>query len=421
MWQIVQRLIENRPHRALGSGVLVAAVFLAGCRGEHPTAGIRDADLEQQAVRLARETLIVDTHVDLPDRLTRNDEDISVQTEKGHFDYVRARAGGLDAPFMSIYISADHQDAGDAKAHADELIDMVEGFEKKWPDKFAVARSTQDVLRDFERGVVSLPMGMENGAPIEDDLSNLEHFYNRGIRYITLTHSKNNQFCDSSYDDEDTWGGLSPSGRQLIAEMNRIGIMIDVSHVSDEAFYEVMELSRTPVIASHSSCRHFTPDFERNMDDRMIRALASQGGVIQITFGALFLTKTANEQAQKAEDAVDQYLENHGLTDDDAAYEEQQERYWAEHPRTEVTIGDLVDHFDHVVALVGIDHVGIGSDFEGVAWLPVGLEDASAFPSLIEELLRRGYAEEDIRKILSENLMRVWREVERYAAAPPGA
>jgi len=243
MWQIVQQLIESRPHRALGFGVLVAAVFLAGCRGEHPTAGIRGADLEQQAVRLARETLIVDTHVDLPDRLTRNDEDISVQTEKGHFDYVRARAGGLDAPFMSIYISADHQDAGNAKAHADELIDMVEGFEKKWPDKFAVARSTQDVLRDFERGVVSLPMGMENGAPIEDDLSNLEHFYNRGIRYITLTHSKNNQFCDSSYDDEDTWGGLSPSGRQLIAEMNRIGIMIDVSHVSDEAFYEVMELS----------------------------------------------------------------------------------------------------------------------------------------------------------------------------------
>jgi len=398
--------------------MLVAAVLFAGCRGEHPTADTPGADLEQQSVRLARETLIVDTHVDLPDRLNRNPEDISAQTGNGHFDYVRAKAGGLNAPFMSIYVSADHQEAGDAKAHADALIDMVEGFEEAWPDKFAVARSTQDVLRNFERGIISLPMGLENGAAIEDDLANLEHFYNRGIRYITLTHSKNNQFCDSSYADEDTWGGLSPLGRQLIAEMNRIGIMIDVSHVSDEAFYEVMELSKTPVIASHSSCRHFTPGFERNMDDRMIRALASNGGVIQITFGAAFLTETANEQAQKAWDTVDQYLEDHGLTGDEAAYEEQQERYWAEHPRTEVNIGDLVDHFDHVVALVGIDHVGIGSDFEGVAWLPVGMEDASALPNLIEEFLRRSYTEEDIRKILSGNLLRVWREVEQYAAGP---
>jgi membrane dipeptidase len=293
---------------------------------------------------------------------------------------------------------------------------MVEGFEKQWPDQFALARSTGDVRRNFERGVISLPMGMENGAPIEGDLANLEHFYDRGIRYITLTHSKNNQICDSSYDEEDTWGGLSPFGRQVVAAMNRIGIMIDISHVSDEAFYEVMELSNTPVIASHSSCRHFTPGFERNMDDDMIRALASKGGVIQINFGAAFLTKTANEQTLVAWDVLDQYLEEHGLSDDDPAYEKQQELYWAEHPRTEVGVGDLVDHFDHVRSLVGIDHIGIGSDFDGVTWLPAGLEDASRFPALIEELLRRGYTDDDIRKILSGNLMRVWSEVERYAA-----
>jgi membrane dipeptidase len=412
---VLQQLFDNRSRWTL-RGVLMAGLFLVSCAGEYTTPERRGADLERRAVQLARETLLVDAHVDVPDRLNRNDEDISVRTGTGHFDYVRAREGGLDAPFMSIYVSAEHQEAGDAKAYAERLIDMVEGFEEKWPDKFAVARSTQDVQRNFERGIISLPMGMENGAPIEDDLSNLEYFYDRGIRYITLAHSKNNQICDSSYDEEDTWGGLSPFGRRVIAEMNQLGMLIDISHVSDEAFYEVMALSRTPVIASHSSCRHFTPGFERNMSDEMIRGLASKGGVIQINFGGAFLTKTANQQALKAWAVLDEYLEKHGLSGDDPAYDEQQELYWAEHSRTEVSIGDLVDHFDRVVSLVGIDHVGIGSDFDGVSWLPVGLEDVSTFPSLIEELLRRGYTDEDIRKILSGNLMRVWSEVERHAA-----
>ncbi len=223
--------------------MLIAAAVLASCSSQHGTPDAAGADLAQQAVRIARETLVVDTHVDVPDRLNRNDADISVRTDDGHFDYVRAREGGIDAPFMSIYVSAEHQEAGDAKAHAEKLIDMVEGFEQKWPDAFAVARSTQDVRSNFERGVISLPMGMENGAPIEDNLGNLEYFYGRGIRYITLTHSKNNLICDSSYDEEDTWGGLSPFGRLVVAEMNRVGIMIDISHVSDEAFYEVMKAS----------------------------------------------------------------------------------------------------------------------------------------------------------------------------------
>ncbi|MEE9230649.1 MAG: dipeptidase [Acidobacteriota bacterium] len=400
---------------SVGAGMLMAGVILMSCGGGVPDSG--EADLKQRAKQLAREMLIVDTHVDIPDRINRSAEDISIRTEKGHFDYPRAKQGGLDAPFMSIYVSADHQEAGDAKAYAEKLIDMVEGFEEKWPDKFAVARSSRDVLEHFERGIISLPMGLENGAPIENDLANVEHFYNRGIRYITLTHSKNNQICDSSYDDEDTWGGLSPFGREVVAEMNRVGIMVDISHVSDEAFYEVMEVSKTPAIASHSSCRYFTPGFERNMNDEMIRALAAKGGVIQINFGATFINETANEQGTEAWDTVEKYLEDHGLTEDDTAYEEQNEKYWAEHPRTEVTLGDVVDHIDHVVSLVGIDHVGIGSDYDGVTWLPVGLEDASTFPGLIEELLRRNYIEDDIRKILSGNLMRVWSEVERYAAA----
>jgi membrane dipeptidase len=391
------------------AGALLIVALLAGACGEDEVA--------LNAQRIAQETLVVDGHVDIPDRISRHPEDISVLTERGHFDYVRAKKGGLDAPFMSIYVSAEIDEAGDAREHADKLIDLVESFETRWPDKFAVARSTQDVRRNFERGVISLPMGLENGAPLEDDLSSLGHFYDRGIRYITLTHSKNNLICDSSYDEEDTWGGLSPFGRVVVTEMNRYGVMIDISHVSDEAFYEVMELSKTPVIASHSSCRRFTPGFERNMDDDMIRALAKNGGVIQINFGSGFIDQVANEQTTAAWDAVDATLEERGLLDDDAAYEEEMERYWSEHPRAEINVGHVADHIDHVVALVGIDHVGIGSDFDGVSWLPTGLEDASMLPNLIAELLRRGYSEENIGKILSENLMRVWSQVEEYAAA----
>jgi membrane dipeptidase len=403
-----QREIERAVSFA---SALLTVTLLASACGEDEVA--------LNAQRIARETLIVDTHVDIPDRISRHPEDISVLTDRGHFDYVRAKKGGLDAPFMSIYVSADIDEAGGARAHADKLIDLVESFEARWPEKFAVARSTRDVRRNFERGVISLPMGMENGAPIEDDLSSLGHFYDRGIRYITLTHSKNNQICDSSFDEEDTWVGLSPFGRVVVTEMNRYGVMIDISHVSDEAFYEVMELSKTPVIASHSSCRRFTPGFERNMDDDMIRTLAENGGVIQINFGAGFIEQVANEQTTAAWDTVDASLEEKGLTDDDAAYEEEMDRYWSEHPRTEIDVGHVADHFDHVVALVGIDHVGLGSDFDGVSWLPTGLEDASMLPNLIAELLRRGYSEEDVRKILSENLMRVWSQVEESAAAHP--
>ncbi len=403
--------------QALFAGMMIGSVALLGCGrgGEAPDSGI--ADLKNQAAQLAREALIVDTHVDVPYRMLKDEEDISIRSGKGHFDYPRAKEGGLGAAFMSIYIPASYQETGGAKAHAEELIDMVEGFEKKWPGKFAIARSTGDVRRHFDRGLISLPMGMENGAPIEDDLSNVEYFYNRGIRYITLTHSKNNQICDSSYEEEKKWKGLSPFGRELIAEMNRAGIMVDISHVSDEAFYEVMELSRAPVIASHSSCRHFTPGFERNMSDDMIRMLASKGGAIQINFGSTFINEAANEQSQQAWETVGDYLEEHDLSWEAPEADEQMDLYWAEHPRVEVSLGEVVDHIDHVVSLVGIDHVGIGSDFDGVSSLPKDLEDVSKLPNLIEELLRRGYAEDDILKILSGNLMRVWSEVESYASS----
>jgi membrane dipeptidase len=247
--------------------------------------------LRSKAQKLAQQFIIVDTHIDAPYRLRMKWEDISQRTKDGEFDFVRAKQGGLNAPFMSIYIPAEYEKKGGAKALADTLIDMVEKFARDWPTQCAVARSAADVTKQFKRGVISLCMGMENGSPIEHDMANVQYFFDRGIRYITLAHARDNHISDSSYDTTHVWRGLSFFGRRLITEMNRVGIMVDVSHISDAAFYEVMNVTKAPVIASHSSCRFFTPGFERNMSDEMITILARQGGVIQINFGSSFLSK----------------------------------------------------------------------------------------------------------------------------------
>lgn len=399
------------------AGVLlpVAMIGLLACGDGAPQPAGEDA--AARAARLARELLIVDTHVDVPYRLMEKMEDISVRTGSGDFDYPRARAGGLDAPFMSIYVPAEYQETGGARDYANRLIDMVEKFESEWPDKFAIARSPADVHRLFAQGIIALPLGMENGAPIEDDLANVAYFQRRGIRYITLTHAKNNQICDSSYEKERKWNGLSPFGREVVKEMNRVGIMIDVSHLSDATVRQVLELSSAPVIASHSSCRKFTPGWERNMDDELIRLLARNGGVIQINFGSAFLLAAANRQSVKMWDDLRLFREENGLVPDHPRVKEFRDRYLEDSPQIYASISDVVDHIDHVVQLVGVDHVGFGSDFDGVGdSLPAGLKDVSGYPNLIRALLERGYSEDDIRKICGDNLLRVWTEVERIAA-----
>ncbi len=314
---------------------------------------------------------------------------------------------------MSIYIPAKYQKSGGAKALADSLIDMVYGFTEKWPDKFAVATSVSDVHRHFTQGKISLPMGMENGAPIEGNLKNVKYFYSRGIRYITLTHAKNNHICDSSYDDEPKWNGLSPFGEKVVREMNRVGIMIDVSHITDSTFYDVMELTEAPVVATHSSCRHFTPDWERNMSDEMIRALAENGGVICINFGSAFLNSDYRGGWKQAREEIDSHLIEHNIQEGSKEAVEYHTQYRREHPKG--IVEDVADHIDHVVRLVGVDHVGFGSDFDGVMFLPEGLQDVSQYPNLIYELLKRGYSEEDIEKMCGSNMLRVWSKVEKVA------
>ena len=369
-----------------------------------------------KAQKLAQQYIIIDTHIDVPYRLKMKFEDISKLTPDGNFDYVRAKQGGLNAPFMSIYIPAEYEKTGGGKQLADTLIDMVVKFSKDWPKQFAVAKSVQDVTTQFKRGVVSLCMGIENGTPIEHDLKNVQYFYDRGIRYITLAHALSNHISDSSYDTTHVWRGLSFFGRRLVAEMNRVGIMVDVSHITDDAFYEVMNVTKTPVIASHSSCRFFTPGFERNMSDDMIKLLAKNGGVIQINFGSSFLRedyqKLENEQGKE----VMTYFKEHHLKFGDPDAETYLKQYRKDHPVTFADVTDVANHIDHVVKLVGVDYVGVGSDFDGVGdSLPTGLKDVSMYPNLIYELLKRGYVDKDIQKICGGNLLRVWSEVEQRA------
>ncbi len=393
--------------------LLVAALLVNGC-GQNEA-----VDLAGRAQQIAESSIIVDTHVDVPYRLNSVPADISNSTDDGDFDYPRAVAGGLNAPFMSIYTPAELESEGRSKEVADSLITMVEEIVENAPDKFAIARSVADVRRQFESGLMSLPMGMENGSPIEGDLSNLRHFYDRGIRYITLTHSLSNHISDSSYDENRQWNGISEFGVRVVREMNRLGIMVDVSHVSDEAFWQILDVSEAPVIASHSSARHFTPGFERNMSDDMIVALARDGGVIQINFGSTFLTRESRDYDELRSAARKEYLVEHPELKEADIYRSYAKSYAEEHgPFPYASLDDVLDHFDHVVALVGIDHVGIGSDFDGVGdSLPTGLKNVSQYPNLIRGLLERGYSEADIRKLLGENLLRVWQAVEDYAGA----
>jgi membrane dipeptidase len=376
-----------------------------------------------KAVRLAHQYIIADGHIDLPWRLSLSNyradgdnRDMPISSDEGDFDYKRAKEGGLSAPFMAVYIPASFQDdLASAKVEADTLIDMIHGIIAAHPDKFAKGDSPAQIEKNFSQGLISLPIGLENGAPVMH-LHDVQYFFDRGVRYITLTHSKDNHICDSSYDSSHTWGGLSPFGKDLIAEMNKIGMIIDVSHVSDQAFYQVMKLSDAPVLATHSSCRSFTPGWERNMDDDMIRLLARKDGAILINFGTDFLDGGIAAKRKVFRTELDQRLSVAGLKAEEPAAKEIIGEVKAKHPGIYADVSHVADHIDHVRKIAGIDHIGIGSDFDGLGdSLPTGLKDVSQYPNLIAELLKRGYSDEDIEKICYLNVWRVWSKVNELA------
>ena len=380
-----------------------------------------ESKISLNADEIAQDSLILDSHIDVPYRLWSQHlegleiDDISGPTN-GDFDFIRARKGGLNVPFFSIYLPASTEEDGTSHKMANDLIDMVEDIVTLYPEKFLLIKSVDDLSSLTNKNIVGIALGMENGAPIEGDLSRVEYYYDRGIRYITLTHSKTNHISDSSYDENIQWHGLSEFGKTLIEEMNRVGLMIDISHVNDEAFYQAIELSQVPVIASHSSLRHFTPGFERNVNDAMLNKLAEKGGVLQINFGSSFISQRPRDYL----DLMNNFLElkfgqnREGVSEE--VINEARKEFFSKNKYPYATLDEVLDHFDRVINLVGVDHVGIGSDYDGVGdTLPIGLKDVSSYPNLIEGFLERGYSREDIDKILGGNLIRVWKEVEEYA------
>jgi len=378
------------------------------------------AQATDAARALAQDAIVVDTHIDAPGILLDKWSDLGVRADDREFDYPKAREGGLDVAFMSIYTSAGQDDDGSAWGVANAMIDGMEALAHRHPDKFAILVSPKDVQRLREGGRVLLPLGMENGAPIGDRLENLKFFFDRGVRYITLAHSANNRIADSSYTLEKKWNGLSPFGREVVKEMNRLGIMVDVSHLGDASALEAIRLSSVPVIASHSAFRHFTSDFERNISDELAEAVAARGGVVQVPFGTAFIDPASAADTQAHFRAINDFHRRNAQLKAEGKPEESRKAFdeaWdAAHPPHGSTLAQVLDQIDYGVKLIGVDHVGIGSDFDGVGGeLPDELKTVADFPNLVAGLQARGYADDDIRKILGGNLLRVWGEVEAGA------
>jgi len=367
---------------------------------------------ELTGAQLVRRLMLIDTHIDVPYRLECDPVDLGRRSLRGDFDYPRAVEGGLDAAFVAVYVPSEEQEIAQARPFADRLIDRVEGLVRENPDKFELVTSAENLTAAVGRGKIALALGLENGAPLGTDSKGLEHFHARGVRYVTLTHARPNQICDSSYAEERPWNGLSSFGRELIPAMNAMGMMVDVSHVSDAAFEQVVDISTSPVVATHSSCRHFTPGWERNLSDEMIHALAATGGLVQVTFGSSFLRDDYRLAVEGLRAEVTRFCAERGLDESSSEADAFLSEQKAERPLPLATVEHVVDHIDHVVGLVGIEHVGLGSDFDGVGdSTPLGLRDVSGYPNLLSALVRRGYTLADLEKICAGNLLRVWREI----------
>ena len=337
--------------------------------------------------RVLATTPLVDGHNDLPWEI-RNSAAMDVAAydlrtaTAGHTDIPRMRAGGVGAQFWSVYVPFGAVEEGAARVQLEE-IDIARQIIDRYPDHFELALSASDVERIFGAGRIASMLGMEGGHAIENSLGALRAFYDLGVRYMTLTHGGTIDWLDSAT-DEPRHGGLAPFGVEVVREMNRLGMLVDLSHVSPEGMADVLDIAEAPVIFSHSSARALT-DHPRNVPDEILRRMPENGGVVMVTFVPSFVS----EEVRTFEGPTDY--------------------------APKATLADVADHIDHVRAVAGIDHVGIGSDFDGISSTPVGLEDVSTFPALLEELSRRGWTEEELRKLAGENLLRAWREAETAA------
>ena len=350
---------------------------------------------------------VLDSHCDTPSQILRL-RDLSLDNDHAHVDFPKLRRGKVDGAFFALYVPASLKGA-EAEAYALKLLENLRRSVAENAGTAAFACSAEDALTNKAKGLFSVFMGLENGSPIGEDLGKLDSFFNAGVRYVTLCHSADNQICDSCTPGTQTWNGLSPFGRSLVRRMNDIGMLVDVSHISDKSFYDVMKYSKAPVAATHSCCRSLA-SHPRNMTDEMIRVLASNDGVIQINFYPVFL-----------DDGFRRALSGSGLQEEgekiEAAFianpsDESKRRAWYEIIDSLCRLARpsykrVVDHIDHAVEIAGIDHVGIGSDFDGIEVTPEGLEDVSRLGLIFEEMKARGYSDSDIEKVSGGNFLRL--------------
>lgn len=391
----------------------VAACFLLLTAG-----GAGQAPVSDRAASLHRRALVLDTHADTPQRLLFDKAfDLGRRDADGHVDIPRMREGGLDAVFFSIWMPSTLTGPPAVKRSL-RLIDSVHEALRRSSKDLSLATGVAEVRKAVADGKVAILMGMEGGHMIDDDLGVLRMYARLGVRYLTLTHFLNNNWADSST-DKPRHNGLTAFGRDVVRELNRLGVMVDISHVSDKTFYDALGVTKAPVIASHSSCRVIS-DHPRNMSDDMMRALAKNGGVMMINFESSFLDQAYRDAMRAANrDVTAEPAEVKACGDNAACKILMENRLNREAMRSgklpKVTWEKIVDHIDHAVKVAGIDHVGLGSDFDG-ATMPLGMDDASTLPRLTDALLKKGYAERDVEKVLGENLLRVMSAVEKVAS-----
>jgi membrane dipeptidase len=357
----------------------------------------------------------VDTHADTPSEYLKEPVDLGAINPKLEVDYPRMKAGGLDAEFFAAYVPAKYANKG-AAAYCLKIMETTHEMVDRYPAWARFAASTSDIRNIAHDGKRAILIGIEGGHAIEDSIDLLRAFYRFGARYMTLTHTNTNNWADSS-GDEEKHNGLTPFGKNVVLEMNRLGMLVDISHVSDKTFYDVVETSKAPVIASHSSARALS-NHKRNMTDDMLRALAKNGGVAMVNFYTVFLDEAARTASVEREKNLAPLIAELKARDpsEGEVYEKGVQALYKQNPLPPVPYTRIVDHIDHMVKVAGIDHVGIGSDFDGISGnAPVGMEDVSKLPSIRAELARRGYSESDIRKIMGENFMRVFTEAERIS------
>ena len=355
------------------------------------------------AMELCQDHLLLDSHIDWPESVLLNPRNISEENNAGEFDFERARMGGLNAVLSVLYINYDY-DVKKGRETFDSLYTIVTSYTRNYPDKCAPAFTPEDINKNFKEGLLSIPLCLENGSIIGNDLHYISLLKELGITYITLTHNRSNQIGDANADTYRPWKGLSPFGEKVINEMNRVGILIDISHSSDSTVFKVLEKSKAPIVATHSSCRHFTPGYERNLSDELIKKIADKDGVVMIAFGSMFIDSTCSRNINY----LMHYFDSTGISYLSEKGMQFIQEFWQDN-KILADATQIVDHIDHVVEIAGIDHVGLGSDFDGVGpTMPEKTPDVSAYPVIVAELLNRGYSKRDIEKILGKNYLRVW-------------